>query len=181
MKTKELLKVMQSDFDNGERLSDLYNKYKNDEISEKRLSTLLGNLKDKNLIKKHKTVNKVLIFVMCILTLFSVVIGYSLGINSGSSSPIYWTLIAILPAMFTYGFIRNNQGAYLGYILLSLTQLPKSFVGFGDNPIADVLGVAISISVIALVWYVKSKLFPYMGFIGPKKDKNKKYAVQAYS
>jgi len=141
----------------------------------------LGNLKDKNLIKKHKTANKILIALMCILTLFTVLIGYAFGVNSGSSSPIYWSLIAIIPAMFTYGFIKKNQGAYIAYIFLSLSQLPKSFEGFGENIMVDVSGLVISISLVALVWYVKSKLFPYMGFIGPKKDKNKQYAVQAYS
>ena len=176
MNKKELIKTMQSEFDNGEALSNIYEKYKSEDISEKKFATLVASLKDQNLILKHKTANRVLISLMVLITIFTAIAGYGIGVDAASTNPIYWCAIAIIPMIFLYNFVKVNYQAYLAYVLLSITQFPKSLDNFGAELVTDIIGVALSIFLIAFVWYLKNKLFPYMGFFGVKKGANEQYA-----
>lgn len=176
MKKKELIKVMQAEFDDGETLSNIYDNHKDNDFSEKRYATLVGSLRDKKLITKHKMANNVLIGLMVLITFFTAIAGYGIGVNSGSSNPIYWCAIAIIPLIFLYNFIKVNYQAYLVYVILSITQFPKALDNFGADLVMDIIAVALSVFLIAFVWYLKVKLFPYMGFWGVKKDSNEQYA-----
>ena len=166
---------MQTEFDEGESLSAIYEKYGNKDIKEARLAYLVGTLKSKELIAKYKTGRAVLVIIMVLVTLLSALYGYGIGLTSGSSTPVYWSAIAIIPLLFLYGFIRNSFQVYLAYIILSITQLPRSMVNFGENLVIDVISLLISVSIIAFVWYLKNKLFPYMAMMGPKKSKEGVY------
>jgi len=181
LKNKELIQLMQSDFDSGESLPNIFEKYKNNNVKEKRLAYFVASLKDKSLIEKYKNANKVLVGIMVVLTIFTAFTGYAIGSEVTPESALYWTAIAIIPALFVYGFIKINYQAYLVYILLCISQFHKNFVGFGTDMAADIIGLIISISILALVWFLKSKLFPYMGFIGPKKNQDKRYLVEVNS
>ena len=173
---KELIKTMQTEFDNGDTLSNIYEKHKGEDISEKKFAILVASLKDNNLILKHKIANKVLIFVMVLVTIFTAIAGYGIGVDVASPNPIYWCAVAIIPMIFLYNFVKVNYQAYLAYVLLSIIQFPKSLENFGAELVTDIIGVVLSLFLIALVWYLKNKIFPYMGFFGVKKDANKQYA-----
>ena len=177
MKTKDLIKLMQSEFDSGESLHTIYEKNKNDGIKEKKLAYLVGSLKDASLIKQYKTPNNVLIGAMAIITIISAFAGYYIGLEVTPDTAIYWSAIAIIPMMFLYGFIKMNYQAYLAYLALTISQFPKLFTNFGADPVFDITGLVVSISVIGLVFYLKINLFPYMSFFGAKKNDNKEYLV----
>jgi len=175
MNKRKLIKTMQAEFDAGETLQKIYIKYNDSGISEKNLAALVGRLKDKNLIKKHKLAKNALIALMVLITFFTAVSGYNIGLNGGYNNPIYWSFIAVIPAIFLYGFIKVNYQIYMAYLILSLTQFPKSFKNFGDDLIIDVIGIAFAIFLIAFVWYLKNKLFPYMLLFGARRNSNKQY------
>ena len=113
---------------------------------------------------------------MILITIFTAIAGYGIGVDSASTNPIYWSAIAIIPIIFLYNFVKVNYQPYLVYVLLSVTQFPKSLDNFGAELVTDIIGVALSIFLIAFVWYLKNKLFPYMGFFGVKKSANEQYA-----
>jgi len=181
MKNKELIKLMQSEFDVGESLQNIYEKYKSEDIKEKKWAYFVGALKDKTLIKKHKIANNVLIVLMGLFTILAALSGYAMGLEVTPNTAIYWIAVAIIPMMFLYGFIKHNYQTYVAYITLAITQLPKSFSNVGGDIVPDVMGLLISLSTITLVWYLRSKLFPYMGFLGPKKNADKQYLISGHS
>ena len=172
---------MQNEFDSGESLQTIYENNKSDDIKEKKLAYLVGSLKDNSLIKKYKTANNVLVGIMVVLTIFTAFAGYGLGVEASSDSAIYWTALAIFPIIFLIGFIKNIYQIYLIYLVLTLSQFPKSLTNFGADPVYDIIGLVVSISVIALVWFLKVRLFPYMGFFGPKKNSDKQYLLAVNS
>jgi hypothetical protein len=181
LKTKGLIKLMQSELDSGVSLQAIFEKNKSDDIKEKKLAYLVSSLKDKTLIQKYKTANNVLIGIMVVITIISAFAGYGIGVEATPNSAIYWTAIAIIPMLFLYGFFKINFQAYLAYLFLTISQFPKYLINFGAEPVTDIIGLVVSISIIALVWFLKGKLFPYMGFLGAKKNADKQYLVAVNS
>ncbi len=177
MKNKELIKLMQSEFDVGESLQNIFEKYKSEDIKTKKLAYFVGTLKDKALIKKHIIANNILIVLMGLFTILAALSGYAMGLEVTPNTPIYWVAVAIIPMIFLYGFIKHNYPTYVAYSMLIITQLPKSFHNVGGDIVPNIIGLLISLSTIIFVWYLKSKLFPYMGFLGPKKNADKQYFI----
>lgn len=181
MKNKELMKLMQSEFDFGKSLQSIFEKYKSEDIKEKKLAYFVASLKDKTLIQKYKIANNILIVLMGLFTIIAALSGYAMGLEMTPNTPIYWCAVAIIPMIFLYGFIKHKHNTYVAYIMLSITQLPKLFSNVGGELAFDVIGLLVSLSIIILVWYLKLKLFPYMGFLGPKKNADKQYLVSEHS
>lgn len=177
MKSRELTKLMQSEFDSGETLQAIYEKHQSDSIKERKLAYMVATLKDKDLIKKHKMANNILIGIMVFITMISAFLGYTIGLEATPNSAIYWSAIAIIPMIFLYGFIKVNYQAYLIYIILSITRFPETLTDFGADPVAGIVGLVITISLISHVLYLKLKLFPYMAFFSPKKNSDNQYLV----
>lgn len=161
---------MQNELDNGASLEEIFEKHQDNKFSSKKYALMVATLKDKRLIEKHKRANSILIFLMIVLTVLTAVAGYILGIEADLGSPYYWAAIAIVPLLFLYNFIKVNYQAYAIYLILSITQFPRGFEDLGEDIVADVIGISFSILLIALVWYLKAKLFPTMGFVGVKKN-----------
>ncbi len=172
---------MQNEFDSGKSLQAIYEKYKSDNIKEKKLAYMVSSLKDNSLIQKYKTANNILIGIMVVITIITVFASYGIGLDVTPDSAIYWTIFSIIPLLFLYGFIKVNFQAYLIYIVLSFSQFSNSFKDFGADPMTDIIGLAVSLSIIAFVWFLKMKLFPYMGFLSPKKNSDKQYLVAVNS
>lgn len=177
MQLRELIKQMQAEFDAGQSRYEIYQKYKGSSLSQRRLVVLVSALKDKALIEKYKTANHVLIGLMAVISLITAMAGLGLGIPAGSASPLYWGVSALVPLLFMYGFIRVNHEAYLIYAALAITQLPRGFLGFGQTVGMSLLELGLGIGLIALALFLKAKLFPYMGLMGAKQDKDKNYLV----
>ncbi|MGN8249321.1 hypothetical protein [Pseudomonas sp. SMV7] len=79
----------------------------------------------------------------------------------------------VIPLLLVWGFYNHRAGAYNAYILLALGQLPKSLAGFASDPATTTVVMAISIVLLAFVWYVRGKIFPDFAFVGPRKVNGK--------
>lgn len=183
MKNTKLKKLMQADFDSGDSLQNIFDKYTSEGIKESKLAYFVSTLKDNALIKKHKLANNILLGFMFIVTVFTVFIAYSVGTKLTPDTPIYWISIvitivmAIIPMLFLYGFIKNTYQAYLAYIIFAVIQLPISVGGFSSSNVVYEIGVLISLFIFIFVLYLKYKIFPYMGLFWPKKNVAKQYLV----
>ena len=113
----------------------------------------------------------VLIAIMSIQAVLAFLGGYAIGTEIGPNAKwIISFLLAVIPLLFAWGFYRNRMGAYNGYIALSIIQLlPKVLEFFTLNPTIASVDIAISIGLIAYVWYVREKIFPGFLFMTPKK------------
>lgn len=175
MKKKELIRLLQNELDKGKSLSDIFKQNKTENTKEEKLASIVCMLKDSSNLAKYKKLNVFLIIIMAVLTPFTALYGYSIGLENELENPIFFCAIAVFPLIFLYGFYKMIYQFYAIYLVLSITQFPQSLKGFGDYPIADTISVLLGILIIFYVWFTKSKLFPYMGFFGPKKDSDDNY------
>lgn len=113
---------------------------------------------------------RVLIGVMALQALLAFVLGFDMGTTMSAGAR--WTmalLIAAIPLLFAWGFHRNRVGAYNGYILLSVIQLPRQFDGFSDSPVASSLAVAVSLAILGFAAVLRYRLFPDFMWMSPRK------------
>jgi len=87
-------------------------------------------------------------------------------------------LIGSIPLMFAWGFYKHRVGAYNAYIILTITQLPRSLGDFAHSPVASTIGLAIGLGILGYVWFVRHKLFPDFAFVTPRKVKGQ-YAFES--
>jgi hypothetical protein len=174
----KLKKQCQSDFDNGSTRESIFEKYAEQEISEKKLATAVASIRDTNLIKKYRMLNYALVVVMVLL---AVVMTFSLlGIlQSGDvkATAIVLSILFLFVALI-YGIFKNYHQAYLIYALLTTMKLPTHIEGFGSDLTVNIIELGVALFMVSSLWFLKIKLFPYMGiFGGPKKTADGKYLV----
>jgi len=79
----------------------------------------------------------------------------------------------LIPLFLVWGFYNHRVGAYNAYIILALPQFPRSLERFTSSPPTAAIALAISIAILAFVWYVRGKIFPDFVFVSPRKIKGK--------
>jgi hypothetical protein len=171
-------KQCQSDFDGGLSRSSIFEKYSKNEMSEKKLATIIATIKDGTLTKKYRLLNYLLAGVMILLAL---VISFSFYEIAKSGEMAVIAIVSVIVLLFValiYGVIKNNYQAYLIYALLTTMKLPTHIDGFGSDLTVNIIELSIAIFLVFTTWFLKSKLFPYMTiFGGPKKNDDGKYLV----
>ncbi|WP_028865304.1 hypothetical protein [Psychromonas aquimarina] len=182
MKNNKLVKLMQADFDSGESLQNIFCKYKNVGIKKKKIAYFVSTLKDKTLIEKHKIAKNTLLGFMFIVVIVNSLLTYGAVNEIASSTSNYMVVtitmqMTVIPMLFLYGFFKQSYKTYLGYLILFIILLPMSVNSLLSGNTIFEFGFLIFLLSFFLVMYLKSKLFPYMTLLGPKKDVTKQYLV----
>jgi hypothetical protein len=171
VKARKAKKEMQTLFDQGFSREEVFEKFIGNGLPEKRVASLVASLKDDTLCQLYSGRNNLLVSIMFVHSIAAALIGYIAGLEMGGQAPLWLAgIAALIPLMFMFGFYKYSLGAYLAYVFLSLTQMPRSFEGFNDAPIMVASGLLITIATVVLVWHVKSKLYPYFGLFGAKQQ-----------
>jgi hypothetical protein len=158
----------------GAAKSEVFAQLSGQGVKDSQLAYLIASYADPNRCDEHDRKVNILITIMFIQAAIAFLIGFGIGAKMGPNAKwIIGTLVALIPMLFAWGFYKHRVGAYNAYILLTIVQLPKSFEGFSLTPIASSVGIAISIGLLAYVWYVRDKLFPGFAMMTPKKIKGK--------
>jgi hypothetical protein len=172
MNKKEIQAKVAELLASGTSKSAVFNQLSGQGIKDRQLAHFIASYADP--IRCHAHDGKIniiitLMFIQAIIAAFmGIVIGAKIGPNAKWIVP---ALIALIPLLFAWGFYTHRAWAFNAYILLSIIQLPKSLEGFMASPIASSIGLAISVGMLAYVWYVREKVFPDFAFISPKKLK----------
>lgn len=170
MKPKKMQKEMQFKFNNGATRAEIFDEYKHQSLPEKRVASLVASLKDDTLCQLFSGRNNILIGFMFFQALLAAIVGYSAGLSIGGQAPFWLAGIATAIAfLFIIGFYRYSLVAYLAYIFISISQLPKLFQEPGDSLLALLIALSVSLGGIAFVWHIKSKLYPFFSIFGAKK------------
>lgn len=176
----KLKRQCQSDFDNGMSRSSIFEKYSENEISEKKLASAVSSIKDATLIRKYRFLNYVVVGIMMILFLTVTFLFYD-ALRTAEAVAITITLFAIILTLFAsviYGILKNHHQAYLIYAILTTMKLPTHIDGFGNDLTTNVIELGLSLFLVSSLWFLKIKLFPYMSVSGvPKKNADGKYLV----
>ncbi|CAG9249607.1 hypothetical protein [Paraburkholderia unamae] len=113
---------------------------------------------------------RAVIVIACIELALGLLVAFGAGVQISPGAGLFTgAVVALLGLLFVWGFARNRANIYNGFILLSLTQLPRAFQGFSAEPGTTAIAVAISLAAVAYVWFVRNQLFPDFVFVSPRK------------
>lgn len=145
------------------------------EVKDSQLAIFIASHPDPMLYEKYDKKVDRLITVMFIQALLAGALGLVIGHKIGAiTSLVLAAVFAMIPLAFAYGFYKNHAATFNAYLILTVIQLPNTFKGFLQSPIASTVGMAIGAAIFAYVWHVRSLLFPDFAFITPRK-KNGQY------
>jgi len=172
MKKKEIKTKVRELLSSGTAKSEVFAQFSGQGIKDSQLAYFIAAHPDPARCDEHSGKIKVLIAIMLVQTLIAFLLGFGIGAKIGPNAQwIVAVLVSLIPLLFAWGFYKPLVGAYNAYIFLGIIQLPKSFEGFTADPVTTSIIIAINISILAFVWYVRAKIFPDFAFVTPKKVK----------
>ncbi|WP_025109082.1 hypothetical protein [Pseudomonas sp. H1h] len=141
-------------------------------VKDKVLAYWIGSRPDPQLLERHAGKIKVLLGLIYVQALIGLLGGYLLGLTISSGFAIFLGLLGGgVPLLFAWGFYRNSAQTYTVYMLLSISQLPRLFKDYAEDPVSVIVGAVITLAMVFFVAWVKNLLFPDLGFMGSKKIK----------
>ncbi|MEO6146726.1 MAG: hypothetical protein ABIT70_06670 [Sulfuriferula sp.] len=172
MNKKEIQEKIADLLSSGVPKSEVFTKLSGQGVKDRQLAHFIASYADPIRCNTHDKKVNIIITLMFIQALFGALLGFGIGAKIGPNAKwIVPVVIALIPLLLAWGFYKYRAWAFNVYILLLIVQLPRSFEGFSATPIASSIGIAISIGMLAYIWYVREKIFPDFVFISPKKIK----------
>lgn len=172
MNKKESKRQLVAMLESGHSKSEIFKTLSGGEVKDRVLAYWIGAYADPELCQRHSGKIKTLLFLTIAQALLGAVLGFFLGSMIGPGAAVFFTLFAaVVPLLFTWGFYKNVAQAYTLYVILSLSQFPRMFQGFEEDPLLTLVGAGITLGMVFFVAYLKTLLFPDLGFLGSKKVK----------
>lgn len=171
MNKKEIKNSVLELLSNGMTKKQVFNELSLKGAKEKTIAFFIANHADPDRCKNNKSHVNVIVAISCLITIITFFAGYGIAHDFGTSARLFIAILcALIPAAFVYGFYKNSAGTYNAYIILSVVQFPKMFIGFSSEPISTLIAIGINVCILGYIIYVRNKLFPDFGFISPKKS-----------
>ena len=154
--------------------TEVFNALSGQGVSDRVLAHMVASYADPKLCLQYKGLIKAQIIIAWIQCVLAALIGLGFSTRLGLVATLLITSFLVAFAyLFIWGFKHNKAWAYNATILLSIVNLPKGLDKFGEAPMANSIGLVIGIALIGFTWYVRSKVFPDMVFVGPQKVRGK--------
>lgn len=170
MNKKQIKSKVTELLSSGQKKSEVFAQLSGHGVKDRYLAHYIASYADPLICYEHDGKKKVLIALMCIQAALGFIYVASIGGKSGAG--VIWLIssfVALFPLLFAWAFHKHVAGAYNLYIFLSIIHLPKQFAALSSMPVTTSIGLAIGIGTLALVLYLRSKIFPDFAFISPKK------------
>ncbi|MGE8148347.1 hypothetical protein ACQKP7_24645 [Pseudomonas frederiksbergensis] len=172
MDKKEIKRQIVAMLDAGRSKTETFKAFSGGAVKDRVLAYWIGSHPDPARNAQHQGKIKTLLGLTIAQAVLGAVAGFFLGSMIGPKATLFFTLFAgLIPLWFAYGFYKNLAQFYTVYVVLSLSQFPRLFKDFAEDPVTTLIGAAISLGMVFFVAYLKTLLFPDLGFIGPKKIK----------
>ncbi|EIM15702.1 hypothetical protein [Pseudomonas chlororaphis] len=143
-------------------------------IKERLLAFWIAGYSDPKLYALHRRKIQILLAVMLLQAVVGAVAGFFLGSVIGPKAAwVFGLLGGVVPLLFAWGFHKPSVNAYSLYALLTLSQFPRLFEGYAEDPLGTLIGAAMTLGVVFFAMYVRSRIFPDFAFIGPRKVKGR--------
>lgn len=156
----------------GTAKSTVFSQLSGQGVKDSQLAYFIASYADPKRCGEHERKVNILITIMLVQAVIAFLLGFGAGARIGPNAKwVLGILFALIPTLFAWGFYQHRAGAYNAYLLLTIAQLPRSLDGFASKPIATSVGLAVSVAVLAYIWYVREKLFPDFAFMTPRKRK----------
>jgi hypothetical protein len=159
---------------NGIGKSKIFHELVSRGAKERMAAHYIASYPDERLGFRHEGKVKLLINIMFAQALLAFFAGYGMGLERQMQSPwLPGLFVAIIPLLLMWGFHKQSAMAYNAYFFLAIIQIPQSLKSIGVTPVATSIGLVITFATLALVLYLRSKLFPDFVGITPKKVKGR--------
>lgn len=177
MGMRELHNTITAELESGKQRGFLYK-----ELSEKkpehsaRIAYVIGCVAPADKRQKHLKINAVLTLLLVLNAVFCVLAELPINLQDPT---LFIVLKTVVPLVFCY-FVFRFLGAVYRFIgLWSLIDFLETIL---TSPATDNTFVAFKMIIVFLVmtisWYIARKVFPNLGFIGPKKDESGHYILE---
>jgi hypothetical protein len=111
-----------------------------------------------------------MVVIAWVQLVLGVLIGLSLALKMGSlAGLLIAAFIGGFAYLFVWGFQHSRAWAYNASIVLSIINLPKALNDVSSEPASSVFALTLGVAWIAYTWFVRSKLFPDLAVLGPRK------------
>lgn len=172
MNKREIKTAVRSRMAAGETKARIYDDLTEQGGKKRLVAHYIASYAAPRLKRQHKGKLIALMVVMVLQAGLAFLIGTGMAAQRHADSPLIWgTVFAAVPLLFAWGFYKPSALAYNAFIFLTIIQMPRTFSGFSEAPVASSIGIAINLAVLAYVWFVRSRLFPDFGFVTPTKVK----------
>ena len=141
-------------------------------VKDRVLAGWIGAHPDPVLRKRHAGKVNILVALMGIWGLLGGIAGL-LQINDGGIAMALTMvlIIGVIPFLFAWGFYKGIAVVYTIYVTFAISQIPREFVGFSEEPVSTLVGVAFILAMVFYAGWVKSLLFPDLALVGTRKIK----------
>ena len=148
-------------------------------FSDRNLATIITATPNPQLIVAHKWKVWLMRLVSVLQVLLGLFVGWQIGAPLGDGSAVLCSLLmALIPSLMFWGFLRNSINAYNAYILVQLLQIPpqtKLLMDGGWETPAGWIGIAITLSLITYAFVLRRLLFPGMAVFSARSSKDGEY------
>lgn len=170
MNKKQIQEEIARRLGQGESKSAVYRALSGGEVKDNQVAHLIATHADPRLTEQHAGLVKALVIISWGQLFLAAVVVLANGGKLGLG--ITLVLLAFTGAfgyLFIWGYKHHKAWAYTVSIFLSCTNLPKAFTDFSADPITSIVAFVLGLAVLVFTWHVRSRLFPDLYLVGPKK------------
>lgn len=172
MDKKEIKRQLVEMLDAGRSKTETFKALSGGKVKDRVLAAWIGARPDPGLRARHSLKVTILVVLTCLQALLGAFAGFFLFYEVSVGAALVVTLmVGGIPLLFAWGFYKNIAAFYTVFVLLTISQMPRMFKGYAEEPVATLIIVAITLALVFYTAWVKTLLFPDLGFIGAKKIK----------
>ncbi|MGI1669274.1 MAG: hypothetical protein K6L74_02985 [Neptuniibacter sp.] len=160
--------------DSGVPKKEVFEQLKGRGVKDSKLAMMIASVPDEVLCMLHEGKNNLLVGIYALSAVFVVWVTY---VTMEPDIRMYVLAVQVtISLLLIWGFFSFKLLAYNIYIVFGVISLPKEIllvVSTGNIP--EMVGIGIGVAMLSYVWFVRTRLYPDIGFVGVKKDKSGQY------
>ncbi|KWF30230.1 hypothetical protein [Burkholderia pseudomultivorans] len=163
----------------GTRKADVLAELSGQGVKDRVIAGLIASRPDPERCRRNKVHTWILVAIGIAQLIISLLLGIvlfeaygqlgSAGSLAKGLALLFLALTVPLSLLFIWGFATHRVGVYHAFIVLSLLQLPKTLSDLPHEPATALPSLAITLALVAYVWFVRNRMFPDYGWLTPRK------------
>lgn len=174
---KEVAVIIKSKLQEGIARQEILNELSEQYYSKSTIATMIASTIDPQAKEKYKALNNLLLALLVLSAIAKLLLGIAV---LSSLSPllipfaILFPFISIVLAIEVYKYSGHIYGIVS---LFSFGSILRTFANFTDLEFDGYFDIAVLLVIALLALYLKDKMLPHYGFLGPKKDSEGNYIL----
>lgn len=171
MSLRAILKQAIADVKAGQDRKKTFETYLPQVKNPKHLSMAIASVPKPELQVRFATLNYVLVGLLAFAAITKLLMGLLYFFQYGAFVGIFATLLGVvIPVIFAVAVFKMEGQVYSILVVLCSINILNVLVKVGDQGIWVVPDVVLLVLIAVLAGWLRSKLFPNMGWLGVKKD-----------